>query len=164
MTIIFILIFREEKVKAIVDDILDKIPDQFNMAEIMQKVEERTPYVIVAFQECERMNNLMKEMKRSLRELDLGLKGELTISSDMEDLSNSLFFDQVFLALIGDLEVAIYVCCLSVSKDISESFIQAFSTLFQWFLFLCSLSAITNGSHTMVQLPNKTILYKMYAF
>ena len=41
------------------------------------------------------MNNLMKEMKRSLRELDLGLKGELTISSDMEDLSNSLFFDQV---------------------------------------------------------------------
>ena len=110
MAIIFILIFREEKVKAIVDDILDKIPDQFNMAEIMQKVEERTPYVIVAFQECERMNNLMKEMKRSLRELDLGLKGELTISSDMEDLSNSLFFDQVFLALIGDLEVAIYVC------------------------------------------------------
>lgn len=42
--------YREEKVKAIVDDILDKIPDQFNMAEIMQKVEERTPYVIVAFQ------------------------------------------------------------------------------------------------------------------
>lgn len=86
------------------------------MAEIMQKVEERTPYVIVAFQvrsrsspfnnfsnvniilkECERMNNLMKEMKRSLRELDLGLKGELTISSDMEDLSNSLFFDQVHI-------------------------------------------------------------------
>ena len=75
------------------------------MAEIMQKVEERTPYVIVAFQECERMNNLMKEMKRSLRELDLGLKGELTISSDMEDLSNSLFFDQVFFALIKALEV-----------------------------------------------------------
>ena len=89
------LVNREEKVKAIVDDILDKIPDQFNMVEIMLKVEERTPYVIVAFQECERMNNLMKEMKRSLRELDLGLKGELTISSDMEDLSNSLFFDQV---------------------------------------------------------------------
>ena len=41
---------REEKVKSIVDDILDKIPEQFNMQEIMQKVEERTPYVIVAFQ------------------------------------------------------------------------------------------------------------------
>ena len=42
------------------------------------------------------MNALTHEMKRSLRELDLGLKGELTITSDMEDLSNSLFFDQVF--------------------------------------------------------------------
>ena len=41
------------------------------------------------------MNILMKEMKRSLKELELGLKGELTITSDMEDLSNSLFFDQV---------------------------------------------------------------------
>ena len=34
-------------------------------------------------------------MRRSLKELDLGLKGELTITSDMEDLSNALFFDQV---------------------------------------------------------------------
>ena len=87
---------REEKVKTIVDDILEKMPDQFNMMEIMAKCEERTPYVIVCFQECERMNLLTSEMKRSLRELDLGLKGELTITSDMEDLSNSLFFDQVY--------------------------------------------------------------------
>jgi dynein heavy chain len=41
------------------------------------------------------MNLLTHEMKRSLRELDLGLKGELTTTSDMEDLSNALFFDQV---------------------------------------------------------------------
>lgn len=65
------------------------------MAEIMGKVEERTPYVIVAFQECERMNYLTGELKRSLRELDLGLKGELTITSDMEDLETALFLDQV---------------------------------------------------------------------
>ena len=42
------------------------------------------------------MNTLTAEMRRSLKELDLGLKGELTITSDMEDLSNALFFDQVF--------------------------------------------------------------------
>ena len=41
------------------------------------------------------MNYLTSEMRRSLKELDLGLKGELTITSDMEDLSSSLFFDQV---------------------------------------------------------------------
>jgi len=104
----------------------------------MNKVppEERTPYVIVAFQECERMNTLTNEIRRSLKELDLGLKvtrmsiflnhkiqyvflnifmyvlcifslilfnvlccgfiklqGELTITSDMEDLGNALYLD-----------------------------------------------------------------------
>ena len=46
------------------------------MIEIMNKVplEERTPYVVVAFQECERMNMLTVEIRRSLKELDLGLK------------------------------------------------------------------------------------------
>ncbi|XP_075210990.1 dynein heavy chain at 93AB [Lycorma delicatula] len=86
---------REDKVKQIVDEILEKLPEEFNMTEIMGKVEERTPYVIVAFQECQRMNHLTGEMKRSLKELDLGLKGELTITSDMEDLENALFLDQV---------------------------------------------------------------------
>jgi dynein heavy chain len=41
------------------------------------------------------MNWLTNEIRRSLRELDLGLKGELTITNDMENLGNSLFFDQV---------------------------------------------------------------------
>ena len=101
------------------DDILDKIPDQFNMVEIMLKVEERTPYVIVCFlvtisrfslselkvqylQECKRMNLLVAEMRRSLKELHLGLKGELTITSDMEDLSNSLFLDRLDLSQVND--------------------------------------------------------------
>ncbi|XP_037074053.1 dynein beta chain, ciliary-like [Pollicipes pollicipes] len=86
---------REEKVKQILDDIVDKLPDEFNMSEIMGKVEERTPYVVVAFQECERMNMLTGEIRRSLKELDLGLKGELTITAEMEDLGNSLFMDAV---------------------------------------------------------------------
>ena len=41
---------REDKIKSIVDDIMEKLPDPFSMAEIMGKVEERTPYVVVAFQ------------------------------------------------------------------------------------------------------------------
>ncbi|XP_041076181.1 dynein heavy chain 17, axonemal-like [Polyodon spathula] len=86
---------REEKVKGILDEILEKLPEQFNLHEIMAKVEDRTPYIVVAFQECERMNILTKEMRRSLKELDLGLKGELTITTVMEELSNSMFFDTV---------------------------------------------------------------------
>ncbi|XP_010617035.1 dynein heavy chain 17, axonemal [Fukomys damarensis] len=86
---------HEEKVKAVLDDILEKIPESFNMAEIMAKAAEKTPYVVVAFQECERMNILTNEMRRSLKELNLGLKGELTITTDMEDLSTALFYDTV---------------------------------------------------------------------
>ena len=43
---------REEKVKTIVDDIMEKMPELFSMSDIMNKVEERTPYVIVCFQVC----------------------------------------------------------------------------------------------------------------
>uniref|UniRef100_A0A670I3M4 Dynein axonemal heavy chain 17 n=1 Tax=Podarcis muralis TaxID=64176 RepID=A0A670I3M4_PODMU len=86
---------REEKVKAVLDEIMDRLPEPFNMVEIMAKAAEKTPYVVVAFQECERMNILTSEIRRSLKELNLGLKGELTITTDMEDLSNALYYDNV---------------------------------------------------------------------
>ncbi|XP_054026357.1 dynein axonemal heavy chain 17 [Dryobates pubescens] len=86
---------REEQVKSVLDEIMDKLPEPFNMMEIMEKAMEKTPYVVVAFQECERMNILTHEIRRSLKELDLGLKGELTITSDMEELANALFYDSV---------------------------------------------------------------------
>ncbi|XP_039757462.1 dynein beta chain, ciliary-like [Pararge aegeria] len=86
---------KEEMVRYILDDIMDRVPEPFNLQELMGKVEELTPYTIVALQECERMNRLMGEIRRSLKELELGLKGELTISSDMEKLMESLFMDKV---------------------------------------------------------------------
>ncbi|XP_055973719.1 dynein axonemal heavy chain 9 [Sorex fumeus] len=86
---------REEKVKILLEGILERVTDEFNIPELMAKVEERTPYVVVAFQECERMNLLTREIQRSLRELELGLKGELTMTSDMENLQNALFLDTV---------------------------------------------------------------------
>ena len=81
--------------KTIVDDIMEKCPDLFSIKDLMGKCEELTPYIVVCLQECERMNILTNEMKRSLKELDLGLRGELTITSEMEDLSNFLYLDQV---------------------------------------------------------------------
>ena len=85
----------EEKVKAIIDDIVEKLPEEFNLYELNQKAEEKTPYVNVALQEAERMNILTKEIRTSLKSCSLGLKGELTITSDMEMLMNSLFIDKV---------------------------------------------------------------------
>ncbi|NXD84162.1 DYH17 protein, partial [Halcyon senegalensis] len=88
-------ISREEKVKSVLDEIVEKLPEPFNMVEITAKAVDKTPYVVVALQECERMNILTREIRRSLKELDLGLKGELTVTCEMEELANALFYDSV---------------------------------------------------------------------
>ena len=60
------------------------------MMEIEERIDERTPYTSVFLQECERMNLLIFEMGRSLRELDAGLRGDLSISEPMEALMDAL--------------------------------------------------------------------------
>ncbi|XP_019507533.1 PREDICTED: dynein heavy chain 11, axonemal [Hipposideros armiger] len=85
----------EDKVKNVLDDILERLPEEFNMAEIMQKNTNRSPYILVCFQECERMNILLQEIRVSLQQLDLGLKGELTLSSDVEAQQSALSYDMV---------------------------------------------------------------------
>lgn len=86
---------HEDSVKQMIEEFQDKLPDEFNMNEILARVEERTPFVVVALQECERMNLLITEIRRSLRELLLGLKGELSITADMEVLDSCLLYDKV---------------------------------------------------------------------
>ncbi|KAM6403695.1 dynein axonemal heavy chain 17 [Rhynochetos jubatus] len=85
----------EEKVQAVLDELVERLPEPFNTAELAARAGDQTPYVVVAFQECERMNALTQAMRGSLRELDSGLKGELTITPDMEELANALFYDRV---------------------------------------------------------------------
>nr|XP_020748715.1 dynein heavy chain 11, axonemal isoform X1 [Odocoileus virginianus texanus] len=85
----------EDKVKNVLDDILDKLPEEFNMTEIMQKHPNRSPYALVCLQECERMNTLLREIRVSLQQLELGLKGELTLSPDMEAQQSALSYDVV---------------------------------------------------------------------
>jgi len=57
--------------------------------------EEKGPYQFVFLQECEYMNGLVYEMVRGLQELQLGFKGELTMSEVMEDLANCLFAEKL---------------------------------------------------------------------
>ena len=66
--------------KQTLDEILEKLPEEFNMTDITGKVEERTPYVVVAFQECECMNLLTRSIRTSLKELDLGFKVSVSVS------------------------------------------------------------------------------------
>ncbi|XP_053270380.1 dynein axonemal heavy chain 9-like [Pleuronectes platessa] len=86
---------REEKVRTVLEEIMERLPEDFNMTELLEKAEERTPYQVVALQECERMNFLTQEIRGSLHELNLGLKGELTMTSEMENLQNAIFLDTV---------------------------------------------------------------------
>ena len=64
----------EDKAKMVLDDVMERLPENFDLEDIRGRVDEVTPYVMVAIQEVERMNILLAEMKRSLAELDLGLK------------------------------------------------------------------------------------------
>lgn len=77
--------------KAILDEFLEKLPEEFNMMELFARAEEKTPYVLVALQECERMNGLTREMKRSLKEVDLGLK-VYNNSSHKYSVNDSIFY------------------------------------------------------------------------
>lgn len=73
------------QVKTILDEVLEKLPEEYNMSDITSKTAERSPYILVCFQECERMNMLISEMRRSLKELDLGLKVRVAAShADMQ--------------------------------------------------------------------------------
>jgi dynein heavy chain len=60
------------------------------MIDIFAKAKDKTPYVVVCLQECERMNTLLSEIITSLTDLDAGLKGVLNITDAMETLSQKL--------------------------------------------------------------------------
>lgn len=57
--------------------------------------EDKGPYQFVFLQECDYMNALIYEMVKGLRELQLGFKGELTMSEVMEDIANALFMEKL---------------------------------------------------------------------
>jgi dynein heavy chain len=41
---------QEEKAKMVLDDLGDRLPDMFDMEDIRSRVDEYTPYVMVAIQ------------------------------------------------------------------------------------------------------------------
>jgi dynein heavy chain len=65
------------------------------MIELKAKAKDRTPFVVVCLQECERMNTLIFTIRSSLEDLDAGLKGQLNITENMEKLANSMFINMV---------------------------------------------------------------------
>ena len=77
---------KDEQAMAIIADLKTRAPAEFSMLDITAKIKDpkdKTPFVVVCLQECERMNNLLSEIKRSLEDLRLGLTGALNITDAM---------------------------------------------------------------------------------
>ena len=86
---------KEDIVLEILTDLKLKLPQEFKMIEITAKTKERPPFVVVCLQECERMNILLSEIRRSLTELEMGMQGALNTTDKMEALSLSLSVNRV---------------------------------------------------------------------
>merc|ERR1711988_1022154 len=83
------------KVRDTMENIMERLPEAFEMVGINLASKpvldtEEGPYVQVVLQECSRMNVLLGEIKRSLVELDKGLKGQLNMTASMEDLATCM--------------------------------------------------------------------------
>ncbi|CAB1116950.1 unnamed protein product [Ectocarpus sp. CCAP 1310/34] len=86
----------EQMVGGMSETILDKFGEKkFDVEDIGRSLEEAGPYQNVFMQEMDVMNTLLAEIVRSLKELQLGFAGELTMSDAMEGLMDALYLDKV---------------------------------------------------------------------
>jgi dynein heavy chain len=71
--------------------------NKINVEDIRSKLTEETlgPYQNVFIQECEKINVLIATIIKSLYEVDLANKGELTMPEQMESLMNAIFLNKV---------------------------------------------------------------------
>ena len=86
----------DEVSAAITADILERFGDKkFDTEELARSIDDMGPYQNVFIQEMDVMNNLIAEMIRSLKELQLGFEGALTMSDAMDALKSSLYLDRI---------------------------------------------------------------------
>jgi dynein heavy chain len=82
--------------EAIIQDVMETLRDvKYETEAIAAGLDDIGPFQNVILQECERMNGLVGEIVRSLAELDMGFKGDLTVSDAMEELATALYLDRV---------------------------------------------------------------------
>ena len=86
----------EQVAENVSNELLEKFTDKiFDIEEQVRNLDEQGPYQNVFIQEMTIMNVLLVEINRSIKELQLGFAGELTMSEAMESLMTSFFMDTV---------------------------------------------------------------------
>ncbi len=86
-------------VKDTMNDLSTRLPEKFQMVVINLKAKELIagesgPFIVVATQECDRMNVLLGEISKTLSDLDKGLKGQLNMTQQIEDLAAAFKINQ----------------------------------------------------------------------
>eukprot|EP00930_Biecheleria_cincta_P100463 TRINITY_DN920_c0_g1_i2.p1 TRINITY_DN920_c0_g1~~TRINITY_DN920_c0_g1_i2.p1 ORF type:complete len:4610 (-),score=1017.36 TRINITY_DN920_c0_g1_i2:106-13935(-) len=81
----------------IITTYLSQLPTNLDMLDIRAKVkdEDVTPFIIVSFQEGDRENALLSQMRSSMLELELGISGALNVTENMELLATNLQANKV---------------------------------------------------------------------
>ncbi|GAX80571.1 hypothetical protein CEUSTIGMA_g8008.t1 [Chlamydomonas eustigma] len=88
---------QEEVIMDLCQDILSKMPQQFDMEEVQSKYPTtyKESMNTVLAQECIRYNSLLEVMSKSLRETVKALKGLVVMSPELEAVAYSMYDNQV---------------------------------------------------------------------
>uniref|UniRef100_A0A336KTI1 CSON011058 protein n=1 Tax=Culicoides sonorensis TaxID=179676 RepID=A0A336KTI1_CULSO len=87
---------RDEIIDNVADDILKKLPKQFEIMKIKKAFQMTiTPTGVVLLQELERFNKLLARIEHTLMQLRKALAGELGMDPVLDKIANSLFNGQL---------------------------------------------------------------------
>lgn len=87
---------REDKVARLAEDLLTKIPNPIDYERTVKIIgENQSPLDVVLLQEISRYNNLTIRIKSSLIELKKGIKGLVVMSTELEEIFNSMSENKV---------------------------------------------------------------------
>ncbi|KAL9923028.1 dynein heavy chain 2, axonemal kl-2 [Glossina fuscipes fuscipes] len=90
---------KESKVLKLANDIFLSTPDELNYEQTAKLIGlNRMPLEVVLLQEIERYNDLLRRMKRHLLDVQRGIKGLVVMSTELEDIYQSIFDGRVPLA------------------------------------------------------------------
>ncbi|XP_017781324.1 PREDICTED: dynein heavy chain 10, axonemal [Nicrophorus vespilloides] len=85
-------ISREEFILNVANDILEKIPEPYELWKVRASFQlTMTPTIIVLIQELERFNKLIRKMKKTLKALKRALAGEIGMDSILDNVAYCLF-------------------------------------------------------------------------
>ncbi|CAL7939586.1 unnamed protein product [Xylocopa violacea] len=83
---------KEEFIDNIAKEVLNKVPNEYDLVKVRKNFGPViTPTTIVLFQELERFNKLIREMKKTLSQLRKAIAGEIGMDTTLESISVALY-------------------------------------------------------------------------